>query len=309
MGSRNSWAKELADRCEAVGWEVTFGPGGHRRIKTHEGKVFSLASSTSDRHGQKNAERACVRHGLEVLEQKLALQREKERLERLEEDRARGVDWEAEERKIEEMKKSEPIHGYVNGVAVLERVPARAAHPRSPGKVVDIKHGMELGLEDGTVIFECVAPVMVNHTYQDCGRQFDAANSLRSHIAWHNRESVQVDEIVKNNIERKMEAVTEPKTTTEELAELGQKIGFFSNVEPVEVKTIPVAQPGIISRLTELAREIDELVDDAAELTEAIRVKRDEYKRLIAELPAHLADNETRAKARKYDAMMQAASE
>lgn len=302
MGSKKNMVEILKERCMAVDWEVTMGGGGHWKVKTHTGKIFSIAGSSSDVHGMKNAERRAIRHGLAQREQEYALAREKERLERLEQDRAKGVDWEAEEKKIEEQKK---ILGYVDGVAVLERVPARAAHPRSPGKIVDIKHGVELGLEDGTVIFECVHPVMVKHKYQDCGRRFDTANSLRSHIAWHNRQVGNEEETAAILAdEDTMQAITEA-----EAEEYVERVVREDDVDELDVLPQPVVQPGIFVRLSELAREIDDLVDDAAELTESIRVKRNEFRKLIAELPQHLADGDLRAKARKYDAMMEAAGQ
>jgi hypothetical protein len=325
MGSRNGWAEDLAKRCEDVGWTVTWGPGGHRRIKTHEGKVFSLASSTSDVHGQKNAERACARYGLLMLEERLKLQREKERLERLAADRENGVDWEEEERKIEEQKKSEEsILGYaVGGVAILERVPARATHPRSKGKVVDIEHGMELGLADGNVIFECVYPVVLNNTERDCGRQFEAANSLRSHIAWHARKK---------------------PTVADEVAELGQEVGFsaarykqeiIADMKPKHVGTVEEIEklregesmtvkmdvtvvepkPGIVAELMQISEYADVLYDELGRVTDEL----DEVRRGVDRLRDNIRDavkrvatenvdvDELRAKAAKFDAMMKLA--
>lgn len=296
MGSKKDLVEALKARCEAVDWEVTMGGGGHWRVKTHEGKVFSIAGSSSDVHGIKNAERRADRFGLKKREEEYALAREKKRLERLEEDRAKGVDWEAEEKKIKEQQK---VLGYVNGVAIMERVPARAAHPRAPGKTVDIEHGVELGLADGTVIFECVHPVMLNYKYQDCGRQFEVANSLRTHISWHARAA-------KKESEEETAEILADEDTVAAIAEAEaedyvNRTVKEESVDELDVLPQLVKQPGIVARLAELATELDELVTASMELTESIRVKREEFRKLITELPEHLADEETKAKAARWD--------
>lgn len=311
MGSQRGRNADLARRCEDVGWDVKIGGAGHYRVKTHTGQTFSFASTPSDQRSWLNDLAKVRRYGLDELEQKLKLEREKERLQRLEEDRANGVNWESEEEKIEEVKNDEPVLGYaVGGIAILERVPARAAHPRSPGKVVDIKWGVELGLEDGNVIFECIYPVTLNNTSRDCGRQFETANSLRTHISWHTRQvtkngAVDVGPSVEEIIADREPTIVTTKPVAEriERMEEGESIVVKAEITTQEV------HPGIMVRLVELADELDELVDEAAELAESVRVKRGELRKLLVELPQHLADGETKAKARKYDAMMEAAGQ
>jgi hypothetical protein len=307
MGSKTSWIQELADRCAAVGWEVTYAAGGHRRIKTHKGKVFQIASSPGDVHSQKNAERAAARHGLEALEEKMTLQREKERLERIEADRANGVDWEKEEKKIEEHKERTK-YGLINGVVVVEVVQAVGGHPRSPAVKVPIQWGEELLMEDESVIYRCSHPVTLNHKEQPCGRQFETTGSLRSHIAWHARQK---------------------PTAAEEVAELGQKIGFKSGTQQVEVfdsvvapeiifdtepkkiemKPVIEPKPGIVAELMQIGEYADVLHDELGRVTDEL----DEVRRGLNKLRDNIRDavkrvatdhvdiDELRAKAARYD--------
>lgn len=302
MGSKKDLVNALVERCRAVDWEVTMGGGGHWRVKTHTGSVFSIAGSSSDVHGMKNAERRAIRHGLAAREQEYALAKEKKRLERLEEDRARGVNWEEEEKKIATQKKAEPRYGYVDGVAVLERVPARAAHPRSPDKSVDIKHGVELALADDTVIFECVHPVMVNHKYQDCGRQFESANSLRTHISWHARVLGETeDEVIESKVD------DEPKTITEELADMGQKIGFLANTAPVEEAS--ESKRGVVAELIHLGEhaqslldELNRVGDELDTIRQGVSVLREDIAKAAQRAATDNVDiDELREKAARYD--------
>lgn len=301
MGSRNGWPRELAERCEAVDWDVTIAKSGHYRVKTHDGRSFSFPCTPGDYRAMKNAERYANRYGLDQREEEFKLRNEKERLERIERDRAQGVDWDAEERRIEEEQmKDQKVLGYVNGLGIIDRVTARAVHPRSIGnEAVPIEHGMELLMEDESVIFQCVYPMTLNDIEQDCGRTFETGNSLRSHISWHVRKAQKrTNETV---VEAQAE-LTGPKPEGGYPETVEHKIENLQEGKSITVKyDVKVVTPGIITRLAELGDEIDELVDEATELTESIRVKRNEFRKLVAELPQHLANEQLRDKARKYD--------
>lgn len=334
MGSKKEMVNELVNRCKAVDWEVTMGGSGHWRVKTHENKVFSIAGSSSDVHGMKNAERRAIRFGLAKREQEYALVKAKQRLERLEEDRANGVDWEAEEQKIKEQKR---YLGYVNGVGIVERVPARAAHPRSLGKTVDIEHGVELALEDASVIFQCTHPVMLNHKYQECGRHFEAANSLRTHISWHARAAKKESEEetaailadddtmqaiaeadAEEYVERAMkeDGVDEldviPRSTFQERVtdlKSGESMTVKVNVEVVE------PERGIIAELTHLGEhaqslidELDRVGDELDTIRQGVSVLREDITKAVQRVASeHVDVDELRRKAERYDAIVKIA--
>ena len=320
MGSKTSWIEDLVKRCAAVGWEVTYAAGGHRRIKTHKGKVFQIASTPGDVHSQKNAERAAARHGLEALEEKMALQREKERLERIEADRANGVDWKEEEKKIEEHKERTK-HGFaVGGVLIVDVVQAYGGHPRNPDQMLPIEHGEELLLEDESVIYRCSHPVTLNDKEQPCGRQFEATGSLRSHIAWHARRKPKVTEKV-------VELVEVPNFTEQELRAAKQVIiadmklkhvGTASDIEKLKegesvvVKMdVTVVEPkrGIVAELVHLGRHAEALYDEVGRIGDELDVIREGISRLrndignaASSVATDSADlDELRAKAARYD--------
>lgn len=280
MGSKRGWPQALKRRCEAVGWDVGIAQSGHYRAKTHEGHVFTFANTPSSVRSERHALAQAKRFGLDELEELHARADERERQHRIKVDRQNGVDWDAEEEmRQKEMQKikaeTEGDLGYVNGIAVAERAPAIAGHPRAPETKIPIKHGQELLLVDASVVYQCVYEVTYNDIKQDCGRFFETPSSLRSHIAWHARQR-------------------QPKVEIED-----EKTIVVEN----EVPEVIEKQPGIIARIVNLADEFDELVDEVTELAESTRVKRDELRKLLAEVPLHVADGETREKARKYDEM------
>lgn len=317
MGSKTSWIEDLVKRCAAVGWEVTYAAGGHRRIKTHKGKVFQIASTPGDVHSQKNAERAAARHGLEALEEKMALQREKERLERIEADRANGVDWKEEEKKIEEHKERTK-HGFaVGGVLIVDVVQAFGGHPRNPDQQLPIKHGEELLLEDESVIYRCSHPVTLNDKERPCGRQFESTGSLRSHIAWHARQkSTAAEEVAElgkeigfSAVKYKQEIIADMKPkhvgTVEEIEKLkeGESVVVKMDVTVVEPK------PGIVAELMQIGEYADVLHDELGRVTDEL----DEVRRGLNKLRDNIRDavkrvatdtvdvDELRAKAARYD--------
>lgn len=327
MGSKADWVEDLVKRCAAVGWEVTYAAGGHRRIKTHKGKVFQLASSPGDVHSRKNAERAAARHGLEVLEEKMTLQRERDRLERLAKDRANGVDWEEEEKKIEEHKERTK-YGLVNGVVIVEVVQAVGGHPRNPARKVPIKHGEELLMEDESVIYRCTYPVTLNHEERPCGRQFEATGSLRSHIAWHARTAVKpedektiIDELGYAD-DRKEIGFSATKYKQEIIADMKPKhVGTVEEIEnlkegeSVAVKmdvTVVEHERGIVAELVHLGQHAEALYDEVGRIGDELDViregvgrLRDDIKKSVERVATENVDvDELRAKAARYDAII-----
>lgn len=290
MGSKRGWPQALKRRCEAVGWSVEIAQSGHYRAKTHDGQVFTFANTPSSSRSERHALAQAKRLGLDELEEQRRTELEYMRLERIEIDRKNGVDWDAEEgMRQKEMQKikaeTEGDLGYVNGIAVAERAPAIAGHPRAPETKIPVKHGQELLLVDASVIYQCTYEITRNDIKQDCGRFFETSGSLRSHIAWHARKG-------KPEVE-KTDFFDDPRADDDE------KTIVVADKAPEVIEK----QPGIIARMVNLADEFDELVDDVVELAESTRVKRDELRKLLAEVPLHVADGETREKARKYDEM------
>jgi hypothetical protein len=318
MGSRRGKPTDLARRCEAVGWEVTLSKAGHYRVKTHTGGVFSFASTPGDYRTGVNDESKAKKYGLHELEERLALKRERDRLQAIEDDKANGVDWEAEDRKRDEEKmktNTEGDLGYVDGVAIAEIAPAMYAVKRPGEERRMVPHMQELLLADGSIRLRCE---MNGDDGIPCHKTGPSVQAIAVHQARVHTGSY----TFKDKTPPKEKVITVDKRGTvvdvkdasswsveDRIADLkeGESITLKADIvaTPVEneVSELIEKQPGIVTRLVDLADELDDLVDDVTELAESVRVKRGELRKLLVELPLHLTDDDTKEKARKYDAM------
>jgi hypothetical protein len=89
MGSRVSGIHALAARCRKVGWKVTQPPsaGGGYRVVCGDGHVAILHASYSDRNGIRAVTKELDTHGLGLAEEKMRIEREADKVKRLDAER------------------------------------------------------------------------------------------------------------------------------------------------------------------------------------------------------------------------------
>lgn len=329
MGSRRGKPADLARRCEDVGWEVSLAKSGHYRVKTHNGAVFSFGSTPGDYRTVVNDESKAKKYGLHELEEKLALKRERDRLQAIENDKANGVDWEAEEkiREEEKMKTStEGDLGYVDGIAIAEIAPAMYALKRPGEERRMVPHVQELLLVDGTIRLRCDMD-------GDTGPCHRTANSIqgisihqaRSHTGSYKLKAgastppkEKVVTVDKRGTVVKVEDYADREAQAQKIIDSGAMEAFpIEEIRSAKITTTKIdavvasvqlhdapgepVMPGIFTRIIRLAEEFDELVNEAVTLTESVRVKRDELRKLIAELPDHIMTVEVKEKLETYE--------
>lgn len=279
MGSRRNWPKELADRCNAVGWEARLVNSGHYRAFLPDGRSFGWAASPSDTNGYKNAQREADRFGLADLELQARLQREKERLERIRRDRElNGVP--AEDFAPEPTQPKEdamPKYGFieVDGVriGIAEVGPAfyRPVRGGEPRKIPDAR---ELLLVDETIRYQCLKPTHSDSGRPDklCERTFEKAAGLHIHQGRMHQSSA-----------------PPPKPA------------------PSSQEELAAPEPGLVAQAVRLAEDFEAFNDQLGDLADLGNRLNSDLQSLARQLPAELVSDELRSKAEKFDAMLRAA--
>jgi hypothetical protein len=325
MGSRKNWPKELADRCNAVGWHAGIQKSGHYRAFLPDGRSFGWAASTSDTNGYKNAQREAARMGLDQLEQELALLREKERLERIEADRTQnGV---PEELMLAPELKEDPnvtkygtieVDGVKIGIAEISK-PVRHRHPRGGG-VHELAHCRELLLVDETIRYQCLK-LVAGDLQEVCARHFKTSAGLIVH--W-NRGSHADDARTSVPQERDLGGVlpAEPKPeerpgpSTYEI--IVDRTPSKITTEPdtrskpkeeklvEEAQPIAVEQPGVMARMEDLGQQLLDVHFEAQRLANHAQDLHQALATLAEDVHREIASDEVREKAQKFDAMMKA---
>lgn len=309
MGSRKNWPKELADRCNAVGWAAAIQKSGHYRAFLPDGRSFGWAASTSDTNGYKNAQREAARMGLDQLEQELRLRREKERLQRIELDRAQNGVPENRMLAPEPAPKKEDenvtkygtieVDGVKVGIADVVK-PVRHVHPRG-GEVHELSHCRELLLVDETLRYQCLKLVKGD---QVCARHFATSAGLVVH--W-NRSTHLADAEPKET--RNLGPSAEPNPVeprpgpTKE--ETRTPVAVYTTPDPQKIESADLAVPtGLVAQAVhqvERLRILESTLDDLAEQAGSIA---SELERIVEKLPEELVSPELQAKAEKFDRMM-----
>lgn len=281
MGSRRNWPKELADRCNAVGWEARLVNSGHYRAFLPDGRSFGWAASPSDTNGYKAAQREAERFGLADLELRARLEREKERLERIRRDRElNGVP--AEDFAPESTQPKEdamPKYGFieVDGVriGIAEVGPAFYSPVRGSGPR-EIPDARELLLVDETIRYQCLKPTHSDPGRPDklCERTFEKAAGLHIHQGRMHQSS----------------ASARPAKPAPSLQE-----------------ELAAPEPGLVAQAVRLAEDFAAFNDQLGDLADLGDRLNSDLQSLARQLPAELVSDELRSKAEKFDAMLRAA--
>jgi hypothetical protein len=203
--STKSWQLNLKMRCEAVGWRVELSTGNsHFKVYNDKRMLFTFASTPSDKRAMLNALSQAKRAGIEALESAKKLRDERDRLARIETDRASNAAVAAAliaaapvefvppvpVESVEPVESVGPNLGYVNGVAIIAVASAKIKTPIMPEPAV-MSDAEELLLEDLTVVYRCAKPAAPRYPDETgaCHRTFPSASSLRTHITFHSRKA------------------------------------------------------------------------------------------------------------------------
>lgn len=296
MGSRKNWPRELADRCNAVGWEARLVNSGHYRAFLPDGRSFGWAASPSDTNGYKAAQREAERFGLADLELQARLQREKERLERIRRDRElNGVP--AEDFAPEPTQPKEdamPKYGFieVDGVKLgIAEVGPAFYSPVRGGESREIPDARELLLVDETIRYQCLKPTHSDPGRPDklCERTFEKAAGLHIHQGRMHRNQPGQPDL--------------------------SKLEILADTKPQAVYTTPAPPraepnsltPGVMARAVRLAEGFAAFNDQLGDLADLGDRLSSDLQELARMLPTELVSDELRSKAEKFDAMLRAA--
>lgn len=298
MGSRKSWPQRLADRFQAVGWEVKLGAGGHYKVRRPDGQLMSWPQSPSGNRTQDNKEAEARRFGLHLAEQELDERREAERQARIERDRlANGVPEskftapEPSPEKEDEKMAATSKYGYIEvggvklGIAEVAK-PVMHTHSRG-GEPYPLSHCRELLLVDDSIRYQCLKLTYSDPGHPDkvCARHFKTSGGLVVHWARSHKE-------LAAESQRDLGASAEPNPVAVYTTPNPKK------VEDLAVPTGLMAQAVFqVERLRKLEDQLDELADAAGSIAGHLEA-------LIEKLPEELVSPELQAKAEKFDRMM-----
>lgn len=188
------WVQNFRSRLEDVGWNVEQTKSNHFKVTDPNGKMLLNFSGTpGDNRAMMNALSQAKRAGLLQLETQVKLRREKERLERIQEDRKAGY---VESPKVDFPPPMAPNLGVVNGVDIAAIAPAMIKSPLMD-KAAPLAGAEELLLVNNQVLYRCAKPAADSrHPEAEgvCHRVFPSAESLRAHITFHNRKPKKEEE-------------------------------------------------------------------------------------------------------------------
>lgn len=314
MGSRKNWPKDLADRCNAVGWAAELVSNGHWRAKLPDGRVLSWAESPSDTNGYKAAFRKADRYGLSELENRLKLQREKERLERIERDRAQNGVPEEQMLAPEPTKKEDLVtkYGYIEldgmriGIADIAK-PVMHQHNRG-GEPRRLDHSRELLLVDGTIRYQCLK-LTASESQETCARHFATSAGLVVHWA----RGSHLDALPQKPEPRDLGASVEPNPAEPKPDTLiATKHFVLTEVGPQRgeaVRPLPVDNPGVMARMEDLGQQLLDVHFEAQRLANHAQDLHKNLADLAKDVHRELASDEVREKAEKFDRMIEAANQ
>lgn len=191
------WVQNFRSRLENVGWTVEQTKSNHFKVTDANGKmILNFSGTPGDTRSMMNALSQAKRAGLLQLETQVKLQREKERLERIQADRKAG--YVEPPPQVDFQPPMAPAFGFVNGVEIAAIAPAMVKSPvmDKPGPLAGAE---ELLLVNNQVLYRCAKPA-ADSRHPDaegvCHRVFPSAESLRAHIIFHNRKPKKEDEPV-----------------------------------------------------------------------------------------------------------------
>lgn len=315
--SNGSWPRKLAARYKAAGWDISISRSGHYKAKDSRGRVLTFPTTPSDRRAEMNALGDARRYGLEDAEQEMRLRAERDRLQRIADDRASVTLPKTENEEGHEVKKevatAEGSLGYAlvipkDGkitdelvqVAIAEIAPAMHSTPVTRGKSVPLKDGEELLLADGRVIYRCAKPAasIMNPTAKGiCHRTFFTVPSLKSHITYHSRTTMPTPPRQRRKAERDAEYAEALRLAEHAAVDVIAE----QTAQALQAPESSFQSAGIVARISRLSTRFAELKDHMDELTANLGETIDQLEQLIRELPDHVASDEMLDKVAKYD--------
>lgn len=293
MSNDVKWSIELVQRCEAVGWDVRKPRrGGHWTVRIPGGGQFTFSTTTRNGKAIKNALADAKRHGLLDAEERLKQQRNDERQKAIHDDRkkvevqiqsmtADNEDVNSVAKKLVATGKG--TLGYVDGVAIVERAPAKykGNNPNVKG-LMTAHNASEVLLDDGRVVYTC--------NLHSCTYFADKAVSVVTHQArstFHQRTKKTIaayEELQNNGVTAKdSNVIAEAFTTFTD-----------TNIAQANHKQPGEDEASSSSVIAVLATEVDEIAGRLGVIAEQI-------KNLAEKIDETRPDEETASKAKKYD--------
>lgn len=319
--------KELAARCEAVGWVVRMSKSGHYRVWTAggTGTSFTVPATPGDTRSMKNSLGQARRLGLERLEAEQANGREKQRKARIAKDRGRvgeallaAVARRKEDDNDKDKEDGDKVAskevaaqkgalGYVDGLAIVERAQAyvRSPAPAMKGQKVQLHDASELLLEDGSVVYRCEKYGSWKGDIPDdqpCHATFDSSESVRIHITFHTRKIMPVGP----GVRKKMNEDPKYAKAVRARQDARRERAPASPQPQPNTSTKDESEEGIVARLKRVTERVNSLWDAINELNNTAEEVSAELTTLAQELPDHLADEDTIDKARRFDSLRKA---
>lgn len=286
--SNQDWQDNFRRRCENVGWTVTRTNSSHFKVHDGERFLFTYSGTASDRRALLNVLSLAKRAGIEQLETQVKLRNERDRLARIERDRASVPVIFKEPEMAAEPKPSDdqPDLGSVDGVAIVAVAQAMFQTPvmPSPGPLSDAQ---ELLLADESVVFRCVKPAATLPATSGregiCHRTFKSVNSVQAHIRFHSHKSEKEVPPVTPAVKPNKVTVRSKSTKSEVAAESTQTTR--SDVEKLAERVTDTSDRvgKLITGLQDIILEMSSINHDLAKL--------------------QVADAETIDKANQFDAL------
>lgn len=292
MSNVNGWQANFTKRCESVGWSVERTQSNHYKVRDANGKfLFVFPTTPGDQRSMRNTIAEAKRHGLEDLESRAKLRAERDRLERIEADRAAVAQVENAEADAALARITELIpdqletidYGDVDGVKIVARAPAMHKTPVM-SEAKPMNGGEELLLDDHRVVFRCTKPAAMPHRPElegVCHKIFDTVGGLKIHITYHSRTTVPTPP-------------STPSSTPEE-------------IEPKMTTTIQrksASTPAAKHPVEQIAARVTALTDEVGNMITTLQNVSLEFSSIIHDLSRlQIADEEIVAKAKRFDAM------
>lgn len=310
--ANKDWQRNFQQRCEDVGWRVERSGSDHMKVYDGSKLLFTYSGTPGDKRTMMNVLSQAKRAGLLELESDRKLERERDRLERIEVDRLKNGHSETaftaalaaavaktavtnavSVETAAAVATSEDL-GDVDGVAVVAVAPAKIKTPVM-SEAAPIAGGQELLLADDRVVYRCVRDAAMPHKPEltgTCNKTFDRIGGLQTHITFHSRTTLP-------RTPRQREAIEAAVKTAARKAVTAARAAQTEKIEEVAVTaatTAPAAsRPEIASRVTELSLTVDKMLTGMQDVARELVEIRDSLQRLP------VADEETLRKAAQFD--------
>lgn len=306
---------DLVKRCEDVGWQVVKTGKNYFKVDTRHG-IFTMPSTPSSSTSVRNTLNLANKHGLENLERKFAERDERDRLQRIADDRrvndarlerANG----AAEVVAAATAATPPADvvvdgsnlGDVDGVRIVAVAPAFVKTPVMP-RPAPFDGGEELLLADGRVVYRCaklgswrVADNGVVDQTKPCHAIFQTAHGLMVHTSNHTSRRHRDSEEALRKIVNAYNDPTETPAATNVPAAAATEFNSKRELLIARIEELSGAIFDIGGRLVDVRNVLIGIVDGVRTLEPGVREVRVEVE--VEGKP----DPELVAKAAKFDAL------